>query len=56
MSRDRQDFDKEWSVVRLRVAASVATITLNRPDRLNALTADMCDELVEALDEANDHD
>lgn len=56
MSRDRQDFNKEWSVVRLRVAASVATITLNRPDRLNALTADMCDELVEALDEANDHD
>jgi enoyl-CoA hydratase len=30
----------------------VLTLTLNRPDRLNALTAQMCDQLTEALEGA----
>ena len=32
------------------VADGIATITLNRPDRLNAFTQRMCDEMIEAFD------
>lgn len=38
------------------VADGVATITLNRPDRLNAFTTTMCRELVGAFDEADADD
>ena len=38
------------------VADGVMTITLNRPDRLNAWTAKMADELIEAFDRADDDD
>jgi enoyl-CoA hydratase/carnithine racemase len=38
------------------VVDSVATITLNRPERLNAYTATMHEELVEAFDRADDDD
>ena len=34
----------------------VLTITLNRPDRLNAWTATMCRELIEAFDQADAND
>jgi enoyl-CoA hydratase/carnithine racemase len=37
------------------VADGIATITLNRPDRLNAFTQRMCDEMIEAFD-ASDAD
>ncbi|MGH8996216.1 MAG: enoyl-CoA hydratase-related protein, partial [Acidimicrobiales bacterium] len=37
------------------VADGIATITLNRPDRLNAFTQRMCDEIIEAFD-ASDAD
>src|SRR6266581_1876775 len=38
------------------VADSVATITLNRPDRLNAVTARSIDELIAAFDAADADD
>lgn len=37
------------SLVLTRVADGVATITLNRPEKLNALTTALCDELIAAL-------
>ena len=38
------------------VADRIATITLNRPDKLNALTAPMIADFIEALDEADRDD
>jgi enoyl-CoA hydratase/carnithine racemase len=40
----------EYTEIRLDVADGVATITLHRPDRLNAFTATMLRELVAAFD------
>lgn len=42
--------DPEYSKIDYAVDAGVATITLDRPDRLNAFTARMMRELVDALD------
>ncbi|GEL20482.1 hypothetical protein PA7_43190 [Pseudonocardia asaccharolytica DSM 44247 = NBRC 16224] len=39
-----------YSQIRCDVAEGIATITLNRPDRLNAFTATMARELVAAFD------
>src|SRR5579859_3758077 len=38
------------------LADGILTITLNRPDRLNAWTQTMCRELIEAFDEADGND
>ncbi len=38
------------------VSAAVCTVTLNRPDRLNAVTARMIDELIAAFDRADADD
>ena len=44
------------STILLDVTGGVATITLNRPDKLNAFAGDMRDRMVKALDcVANDH-
>ncbi|WP_112309393.1 enoyl-CoA hydratase-related protein [Pseudogemmobacter bohemicus] len=43
-----------WTCIRSRIEAGVATITLNRPDVMNALSSQMRRELCEALDEAGD--
>jgi 2-(1,2-epoxy-1,2-dihydrophenyl)acetyl-CoA isomerase len=37
------------SLVRTHVAEGIATVTLNRPEKLNALTTALCDELIAAL-------
>ncbi len=48
---DRQTTDK---TILLDIADGVATITLNRPDRLNSFTAAMHEELREAVGEVRD--
>jgi len=45
-----------YSQIAYGVADAVATITLNRPDRLNAFTTTMCRELVAAFDAADADD
>jgi enoyl-CoA hydratase/carnithine racemase len=40
----------EYSEIRYEVAGGVATVTLHRPDRLNAFTATMARELIAAFD------
>src|SRR5437764_14540135 len=42
--------------IRYEVADSILTITLNRPDRLNAFTPTMGRELIEAFDSADADD
>jgi len=46
----------ETSSILYAVADRIATITLNRPDKLNALTAPMIADFIEALDEADRDD
>ncbi|CAM3175966.1 2-(1,2-epoxy-1,2-dihydrophenyl)acetyl-CoA isomerase [Sphingomonas antarctica] len=43
-----------YTSITLDIADAVATITLNRPERLNACGLDMADEISNALDEARD--
>ena len=46
----------DFEEIRYEVADSVLTITLNRPDRLNAFTPTMGRELIEAFDRADADD
>ena len=46
----------DFETITYEVADGVLTITLNRPDRLNAFTAQMGRELIEAFDAADDDD
>lgn len=48
--------DASYETIRYRVADGVATVTLNRPDALNALNAQMRQELLAALDAARGDD
>src|SRR3989442_6572528 len=45
-----------FSQIRYEVEDAVCTVTLNRPDRLNAVTATMLGELREAWDRADADD
>lgn len=45
-----------YEQIRYDVVDGVATITLNRPDRLNAFTATMADELIDAFDRTDTSD
>jgi enoyl-CoA hydratase/carnithine racemase len=45
-----------WEQIRYDVADGVLTITLHRPDKLNAFTATMAGELIDALDAADADD
>ena len=46
----------EFREIRWEVADRVATITLDRPERLNAFTPRMCAELLSAFDRADEED
>src|SRR4051812_9165059 len=46
----------DFEQIRYEVADGVLTITLNRPDRLNAFTETMMRELIEAFDRADADD
>jgi enoyl-CoA hydratase/carnithine racemase len=52
----RKDNPVDFEQIIVEVADGVMTITLNRPDRLNAWTAKMADELIEAFDRADADD
>ena len=43
-----------YETITLNVENQIATITLNRPERLNACSMDMADEISDALDELGD--
>jgi enoyl-CoA hydratase/carnithine racemase len=45
-----------YETIKYEVADHVLTITLNRPDKLNAFTAQMCIELLKAFDQADADD
>src|SRR5947207_8179010 len=45
-----------WGTVQYEVDGGVATVTLNRPERMNAWNADLARELSRALDEADADD
>lgn len=47
---------QEFTEIRYEVADGIATVTLNRPDKLNAFTLTMCQELVAAADAADADD
>jgi enoyl-CoA hydratase/carnithine racemase len=46
----------EFEQIRYEVEGRILTITLNRPDRMNAFTGRMCDELIAAFDRADADD
>lgn len=46
----------QYEQIRYEVDDRVLTVTLNRPDRLNAFTATMGDELIDAIDRADTDD
>src|SRR5437764_472457 len=46
----------DFTEIRYEAADGVLTITLNRPDRLNAFTPTMMNELIEAFDRADADD
>ena len=50
------DLQSDYSEVSYRVEGAIATITLNRPDKMNAFTPVMMGEMIEALDAADADD
>src|SRR5947209_9884314 len=48
--------DSDFEQITTDLTDRVLTITLNRPERLNAWTATMCRELIEAFDRADADD
>ncbi len=48
---DFMNINKEWSTLKIEVAESFATITINRPTKLNALNVELLSELKEVLTE-----
>jgi len=45
-----------YETIRYEVAGGVLTLTLNRPDRLNAFTAKMMHEMIDAIDRSDADD
>ena len=45
-----------YNTLRYEVAENILTLTLNRPDQLNAFTMEMAHELIDAFNRASDDD
>ena len=45
-----------YETIKYELEDNILTITLNRPDRLNAFTGQMMDELISAFDKAGKDD
>jgi len=57
MSDANTDFDKKgYEQISYDVDANILTLTLNRPDKLNAFTGTMMSEMIDALDHADADD
>jgi len=57
MSDENTDFDKKgYEQILYDVDANILTLTLNRPDKLNAFTGTMMSEMIDALDHADADD
>jgi enoyl-CoA hydratase/carnithine racemase len=57
MSNGNTDFDKKgYEQILYDVDANILTLTLNRPDKLNAFTGTMMSEMIDALDHADADD
>jgi len=46
----------DYSEIKYEISDQILTITLNRPDKLNAFTPNMGDELLDAFDKADEND
>lgn len=46
----------DYSFIKYEVAERILTITLNRPDKMNAFNPQMCDEIIDALNKADEDD
>jgi 2-(1,2-epoxy-1,2-dihydrophenyl)acetyl-CoA isomerase len=44
----------KFETITLDISDNIATITLNRPERLNACSLDMADDIADALDQLGD--
>lgn len=53
---DLREMTTQYEQIRYEVSNHVATVTLNRPDRLNAFTVQMAEELIDAFDRADSDD
>jgi enoyl-CoA hydratase/carnithine racemase len=57
MSDEKIDFEQEgYEQILYDVDANILTLTLNRPDKLNAFTGTMMSEMIDALDHADADD
>ena len=45
-----------YNTILYEVAENILTLSLNRPDQLNAFTVEMAEELIEAFNRASDDD
>src|SRR5882757_613529 len=52
----REESPMAYETIKYEVAEQILTITLNRPDKLNAFNAAMQKELIEAFDAADQDD
>ena len=51
-----QKYEREYETVRAEAADGILTVTLNRPERLNAFSPQMMHDLLDALDAADADD
>tara|TARA_R110000823_G_scaffold119998_11_gene244429 strand:+ start:14819 stop:15787 length:969 start_codon:yes stop_codon:yes gene_type:complete len=51
-----QDASMPYNTLRYEVADNILTLTLNRPDHLNAFTIEMANELIDAFERASEDD